>query len=179
MRWALIFLATAGACASAPGPSTPPPRSTPPRRVASAASAVSAAETAPPPEPVDEAAPPPDKPRLFVQGYFVYVWPKPSADGRYIGALRVGTSVTLHATDLVKGDKCGGGFYAIEPRGYVCNSSKVTREPSERLLALAAAVASSAGELPYRYALSNGAPMYSRVPTEKEQQKKERKYGPA
>ncbi|HVY48395.1 MAG TPA: L,D-transpeptidase, partial [Minicystis sp.] len=53
----------------------------------------------------------------------------------------------------------------------------VTREPSARFAAEAEAIAPAAGPLPYRYALSNGAPMYARLPDAREQAKAERGYG--
>jgi lipoprotein-anchoring transpeptidase ErfK/SrfK len=100
-------------------------------------------------------------------------------DERLIGLLRYGTSVALRSTDLVRGEGCRGGFYAIEPRGFVCNDHAVTLTPSQRLVDAAAAVAVGPGPLPFRYAWSDGAPMYNRIPTAAEQARAERGLGPA
>src|SRR5262249_30766668 len=67
---------------------------------------------------------------------------------------------------------------AIEPRGYVCNDRTVTLKPEDRFLAAARATDPGSGPFPYRYALSNGSPMYNRIPTRAEQVRFERTYGP-
>jgi hypothetical protein len=120
----------------------------------------------------------PPKPRLWAKGYPVRIYGRPKVDERLIGLLRYGTSVTLRSTELVRGEHCRGGFWQIEPRGFVCNDHAVTREPSARFLEAGATAAPQAGPLPYRYAFSDGAPMYNRLPTAAEQAKKERGFGP-
>jgi hypothetical protein len=99
-------------------------------------------------------------------------------DERLIGLLRYGTSVALHSTELVPGEGCRGGFYAIEPRGFVCNDRGVTLTPSQRFLDAAATAAPVPGPLPFRYAWSDGAPMYYRIP-EPSEQRRETSFGPA
>src|SRR5262249_22531919 len=88
-------------------------------------------------------------------------------------------SVALRSTDLTPGVGCSGGFYSTLPRGYVCNGPTVTLEPSPGFRAVAEATTPEPGPLPYRYAISNGAPMYNRVPTRAEQARFERPFGPA
>jgi hypothetical protein len=134
----------------------------------------------PPPEPAAEAvkdAPP--AARLTSKGYVTWIFGRPKADKRYIGYLRYGTSVALKSTELVPGEKCRRGFYQIEPRGYVCNDHTVTLSPSPRFREGVEATTPFKGPFPYRYAISNGAPMYNRVPTAAEQRRKEGKFGPA
>ncbi len=87
--------------------------------------------------------------------------------------------MALRSLDRVPGARCSGGFYAVEPRGFVCNDHTVSLAPPPRFAALAAAAAASAGPLPYRYAFSDGAPMYGRLPTPEEQERVERGLGPA
>ena len=110
-----------------------------------------------------------------------WIYPTPERKGeRYLGYIRVGESVALRQKELVRGLGCGGGFYAIEPRGYVCNDALVSLTPPPELLDATNATLPSSGPFPYRYALSNGAPMYNRVPTAKEQERFEgRRFGPA
>jgi hypothetical protein len=93
----------------------------------------------------------------------------------------MGTSLPLASTEPVAGDDCPRGYFRVEPRGYVCLDRNVAtldlEDPYYRALA---ALAPAPGEaFPYRYAFSNGAPMYSRIPTPAEQEKAEREFGPA
>jgi lipoprotein-anchoring transpeptidase ErfK/SrfK len=116
-------------------------------------------------------------PRLTSVAATSWIYPRPKVDARTLGYVRTGASVTLRATELVSGEGCKRGFYAVEPRGFVCNDATVTLAPSERFLALAAAIAASAGPLPYRYAYSDRAPMFTRVPTPEEQKRAEVRIG--
>jgi lipoprotein-anchoring transpeptidase ErfK/SrfK len=171
------------ACAA---PALPPPRDTAPAAPAAlpvpAPPLASAAPTAdaPPPAPTAEPAPPASpKPRLFSQGYVTWIYGRPKVDTRYIGYIRNGASVALRSTELVRGEGCKNDFWEVEPRGYVCNDHTVTRSPSARFLEAAEAAKGAPGPFPYRYALSDGAPMYNRVPTPEEQERTERVFGPA
>lgn len=98
--------------------------------------------------------------------------------GKYIGYIRVGESVALRQAETVPGGDCSGGFFAIEPRGYVCNDSFVSRNPSLEHVISMEATAPKKGPYPYRYAVSNGAPMYNRIPTRREQSRFEAVFGP-
>jgi len=183
-----IVPALAFACCatrSAPLPSPPPPASPPPALIAVAPPApveparglaTEAAPVAPAPPP---APPPPPAPRLTSQAATTWIFGGPRTDSHTLGYLRTGSSVALRGTFRRAGEGCSGGFYAIEPRGYVCNDHTVTLAPSPRFAALAAATAPAPGPLPYRYAFSDGAPMYSRLPTPDEQLHAERALGPA
>jgi L,D-transpeptidase-like protein len=169
--------APASTVAAALPPSLPPPEAAPAEAPDPVPSASEAVETS---SPAAAAAPSvPERPRLTSQGYFTWIWPHPKADGRFLGYVRFGQSVALRSAEIVPGAACPGGFYAIEPRGFVCRDHTVTLDPSPRFRALAEALAPAAGPLPYRYALSNGAPMYNRVPAPGAQGRHERTYGPA
>jgi hypothetical protein len=181
----LLAVLVVAACAAPPPPPvaapTAPPAPPPPASVAAepptppppAASAAPTADPAPPP-----AAPAPARPRLYAQAYPTRIYGRPKVDERLIGLLRYGTSVTLASTELVPGQGCRGGFYRIEPRGFVCNDRAVTLAPSPHFLAVAETLATAPGPLPYGYAFSDGAPMYNRVPTAAEQARTERGLGP-
>jgi hypothetical protein len=108
-----------------------------------------------------------------------WIYGRPKADQRFIGYLRFGSSIALRSTELTHGPGCRKGFYAIEPRGYVCNDRTVTLSPSPSWLAALAATEAVSGPFPYHYALSNGAPMYNRLPSLAEQARVERPFGPA
>jgi lipoprotein-anchoring transpeptidase ErfK/SrfK len=123
--------------------------------------------------------PTPARPRLTSRGLRTWIYGRPKVDERYIGYIRDGSSVTLRSTELVRGENCLGGFYAVEPRGYICNDHTVTLTPSARFVEMSAAAAGGPGPLPFRYAFSDGAPMYNRVPTPDEQRRAEAGFGPA
>lgn len=116
-------------------------------------------------------------PRLTSQASFTWIYGRPRADKRYIGLIRIGTSVALRSSEMVKGEGCSAGFYQVAPRGFVCSDHTVTIEPSPRFLASASLIAPSPGPFPYRYAFSDGAPMYNRIATEAEQRRFEARYG--
>ncbi|HTJ81146.1 MAG TPA: hypothetical protein VL400_05460, partial [Polyangiaceae bacterium] len=117
--------------------------------------------------------------RIWSVGQMTWIRPRPEVkEGDYLGYVRTGSSVALRADEKVSGNGCGGGFYQVEPRGYVCDDRTVTDAPPERFRRAADATRGGAGPFPYRYAFSNGAPMYNRIPTAKEQERFERAYGP-
>jgi L,D-transpeptidase catalytic domain len=125
------------------------------------------------------AADAPPSARLTSQGYVTWIYARPRVDAHFIGYVRNGSSIALRSTEKVRGEACSGGFYAVEPRGFVCNDRTVTRSPSPRAVETAAATAGSPGPFPYRYAFSDGAPMYNRIPDVAEQRRVERGSGPA
>jgi hypothetical protein len=99
-------------------------------------------------------------------------------DPRPLGSLRPGGSVRLRSAEPVRGPGCAGVFYAVEPTGFVCSDRTTTLEQSHaRIRALAEAMPAPT-LLPYRYALSNGAPAYRRLPSPAEWQRAERDLGP-
>lgn len=128
-----------------------------------------------PPEP----SVPSTVPHLRSLALGTWIWPTPSATGRYLGYVRVGRSIALRAEKLVPGPKCFGGFYAVEPRGYVCNDRTVLRHDAKPREVRASGSGGTAQPLPYRYAISDGAPAYRRLPTAEEQRVREWAFGPA
>ncbi len=123
--------------------------------------------------------PPTPLPRLTSLSATSWIYGRPKVDGRYLGYVRPGNSVALVALDRVAGEGCPGGFYAVAPRGFVCSDHTVTLSPAPRFAAVAAITTASPGPHPYGYAFSDGAPMYTRIPSSEEQQRAERALGPA
>lgn len=164
--------------AAAPVTATPAVNVAPPPSVAapSASTNPNAAEAPEAPAP-PSADPVPLAARLTSRGYVTWIYGRPKVDGRYIGYIRYGTSVALREPDLVQGKGCPSGFFAIEPRGYVCNNRTVTRSPPASAVAMAAATAGSPGPYPFGFAYSDGAPMYNRLPYPDEQARVERRFG--
>ncbi|MFO0550060.1 MAG: L,D-transpeptidase [Polyangiaceae bacterium] len=87
---------------------------------------------------------------------------------KYLGYVRPGSSIALRSEERIKGEGCAGGFYQVEPRGYVCADRTVTETPPEPFWSAATATHGRPGPMPYSYAFSDGTPMYNRVPTERE-----------
>jgi hypothetical protein len=118
-------------------------------------------------------------PRVGAIGPHVWIMPKPRSKGLALGNLRLGTSVRLKSPDPIRGEGCGRGWLATEPRGYVCLGRRTTTDLDDPYYRALHEVAPQPGALfPYRYAHSRGAPMYSRVPTPAEWKDAEERFGP-
>ncbi len=127
--------------------------------------------------PAAVAAPAPAPSRIYSRGYTTYVWVEPRKRGQKLGYVRVGTSVALRSTEPVVGEGCAAGFYPVKPYGFVCLDATSTLDAGERYVrGLALAVPSDA-MLPFRFALSNGTPMYTRLPSRAEWEPRERFLG--
>jgi hypothetical protein len=130
-------------------------------------------------EGIDAPAAPDTRPRLGAVDQFAYIWKRPAREGLALGYVRFGTSVPLLSDKPVAGAGCERGWYAVAPRGYVCLDRRTTLDLEDPYYKALESVAPRTGEIwPYTYAFSNGAPMYSRVPTPDEQEKHEKKFGP-
>ena len=134
------------------------------------------------PEPAS--APPPvdpdldGRPRMAATDYFAYIYKKPKKEGLALGYVRMGTSVPLKSDTPVTREGCKRGWYAVEPRGFICLEDRTTLDLSDPYYrALKEVGPDSNATWPYYYAFSNGAPMYSRLPTAEEQEKAEKKFG--
>lgn len=120
-----------------------------------------------------------NRPRIAAVAHLAYIYPKPEKSGLALGYVRMGTSVALKSDKPIAGKDCGRGFYAVEPRGYVCLDPKTTLDLKDPyFLALKAVAPTTDAVWYYRYAFSNGAPMYSRLPTPEETEKEDKKFGP-
>ncbi|MFT3771977.1 MAG: L,D-transpeptidase [Minicystis sp.] len=138
-----------------------------------AASGSSSATEAPAPTPASAGAEPPsDKPLLGVTAFVATVYKEPRDTAKKLGYLRVGTKVVRSAEPVGKSG-CPGGWYQIEPRGFVCVGDEATIDLDTPILK-AARTANLKTALPFRYAFVRAVlPMYLRVPTAEEQLKSE------
>lgn len=117
----------------------------------------------------------PAPPRLGALDLEVYVRQSPRPSSPEIGVLHIGASV-VRGADPVSRTGCAGGWYAVQPEGYVCHDRATTLEPDRHPLLLAKQ--SHAGDFtaarPYRWYESRGdAPLYKRIPTPDEQRRSE------
>lgn len=128
----------------------------------------------------DKASPPPDtRARLGATGPFAYIYKKPAKTGLALGYIRMGTAVPLRSDKPVVTPDCPRGWYAVEPRGYACLNFVTTLNLEDPYyLALKSAAPASDAVWYYRYAFSNSAPMYSRLPTKEETAREDQKFGP-
>jgi lipoprotein-anchoring transpeptidase ErfK/SrfK len=113
-----------------------------------------------------------DKPMLGITAFVATVYKDPRDTAKKLGYLRVGAKVPRSAEPVGKSG-CPGGWYAIEPRGYVCAGEDATVDLDNPLLK-ASRPPNLNSALPYRYAFVRAVlPMYLRVPTAQEQVKSE------
>src|SRR5450432_2554887 len=127
-------------------------------------------------------------PRLTSVAVFTQIYPGPGHRyGGPLGYLHQGSSIALRDRDPARGrPDCPTAWYAVEPRGWICNDNTTILETERRQLGENAdrlvrglqAAGSSTGPLPFGYALSLGTPMYGRIPTVSEQSLNENMYGP-
>lgn len=125
-----------------------------------------------PVEAAKAAEPPSDKPLLGVTAFVTTVYKEPRDTAKKLGYLRLGTKVVRAAEPSGKAG-CPGGWYQIEPRGYVCAGDEATIDLDTPILK-AARTPNLKTALPFRYAFVRAVlPMYLRVPTAEEQYKSE------
>lgn len=102
------------------------------------------------------------------------VFARPDSSSTQLGYLRAGQVVTRSAMPT-KGAGCVRGYYAIEPRGYVCVGvdASLNLEHPARYVNLGTPDLES--DMPYVYGLSRfpTPPIYTRVPTAAEQSRTE------
>jgi lipoprotein-anchoring transpeptidase ErfK/SrfK len=139
--------------------------------VAAATETAGAAEAPPPPIPAN-VVPTGDRPLLGVTAFVATIYKEPRDTSKKLGYLRVGTRVARSAEPVGKAG-CPGGWYSIEPHGYVCVGEDATTDLDSPLLK-AVRPPNLKTALPYRYAFVRAVlPMYLRVPTAEEQYKSE------
>ncbi len=110
-----------------------------------------------------------------------WIWPEPrkGSERTRLGYLRAGAALALRSTERVIGPGCAGGFVPVRPQGWVCLDRSATLDGGAHYVRAMQHALPSTGPLPLRYALSNGAPMYRRLPTRAEWEATERSLGPA
>jgi hypothetical protein len=98
----------------------------------------------------------------------VDVWAEPSVESRKLGTLRAGGFARLREGNALVAHSadCSSGWYAVEPRGFLCEGDGVTRDPGQRTAQLLAEYALARhAALPASYGFCEGSPLYARVPT--------------
>lgn len=115
----------------------------------------------------------PAGPALGAKAYVAPVFETPNADGPKLGYLRLGARVS-RKPEAVPGRGCPGGWYAVEPRGFVCSGRDATTNMDDPILRAAHRRPDLTGPLPYHYGFVRAVlPLYLRVPSSEEQTKSE------
>ncbi|MBI4954208.1 MAG: L,D-transpeptidase [Myxococcales bacterium] len=142
------------------------------------AGALAVARAAPPdadgtPPAADSAAPSSGPTHIAARSGFVAIYAAPRPDAARIGMFRAGQVVPLRAPARATGPDvgpCAEGWYALEPRGFVCPSERTTFARDDARVAAARELLPPPGAAyPYHYGLSRGAARYYRIPTAAEQ----------
>src|SRR5689334_22555501 len=95
-------------------------------------------------------APESDKPLLGVTSFVATVYKEPRDTSKKLGYLRVGSRVPRSAEPAGTAG-CPGGWYAIEPRGYLCVGEEATLDLDDPILKAAGPGPNLRTALPYRY----------------------------
>jgi hypothetical protein len=115
-------------------------------------------------------------PRQVFTTQRTWVWSAPGSTQR-LGYVRAGQRLEVRGAER-RARGCAGAFVPIEPRGYVCDDGKgVTRSADDRAYQVARILAPAPAAHLFRYVISNGAPMYRRLPNADEAKRAERDLG--
>nr|MCU0687462.1 hypothetical protein [Polyangiaceae bacterium] len=149
-----------------------PARLAPPPLAASPPSAMPAAPSALPsePAPAEPAPEAPPAPRLLALRKEAWVHAAPDAKSSKLGYLRAGA--TVERGDAPVGRKgCREGWYAVQPRGFVCVSAAASLSLEQPVAELTRRRPDRGRGLPYEYVLSTSPspPFYLRLPSVAEQ----------
>lgn len=113
--------------------------------------------------------PPTSGPRLGVTAMQVWIHQAASASSARIGYLRVGAIVSR--SDKAAGtDGCPGGWYGVQPRGFVCVGDEATLDLTSPIVRAASSRPDLSKPMPYPYGFVRAvAPLYLKVPNKDEQ----------
>jgi hypothetical protein len=114
-------------------------------------------------------APATGEPRVYAKALRAWIYAQPSLRAERLGYLRAGSSSPTAARP-VPGDGCPGGFYPVEPEGFVCVGVTATLDANDPVVRLSAPhPADFSRKLPYIYGtVRNPGPIYARLPSARE-----------
>jgi hypothetical protein len=116
--------------------------------------------------------------RIYAKARFAWIQAEPRSSNGWLGYLSLGGSAPLRGGSVESARVVGGSgcnaWYAIEPRGFVCDGDTASVNPDDPVVrALAADAPKIDSPWPYEYGESMGAPRYVRAPTPAEQRSTE------
>jgi hypothetical protein len=105
-------------------------------------------------------------PQIFAKSLRTWVFARPTASAEKLGYLRAGASSPTSA-EAAGFDGCPGGWFRIDPEGFVCAGPTATMDAADPVvLATAGTEPDIARRLPYIYGtVRRPGPVYGRVPT--------------
>lgn len=106
--------------------------------------------------------------RVYAKALRAWIQARPSPASERLGYFRAGSSSPTTRAAGTEG--CPGGWYPVEPEGFVCVGPTATLDARDPLVALSQlAPASFARKLPFIYGtVRNPGPIYARLPTSSE-----------
>lgn len=95
---------------------------------------------------------------------------RPDPEATILGFARTG-ALLRRARSPASKKNCKGGWYRVEPDGYICVGNAATLDPEHPVLRLASMPPDRTLGLPYSYGTSRypTPPLYTRIPTEEQQ----------
>jgi hypothetical protein len=104
-------------------------------------------------------------PRIHAKALRAWIYARPTPSSERLGYLRAGSSSPTRGAAGTEG--CSGGWYAIEPEGFVCVGPTATLDAKDPVVVLSAsAPASFERKLPFIYGtVRNPGPVYARLPS--------------
>ena len=110
--------------------------------------------------------------RIWAKSHRAWIHERRSASAPKLGYLRAGGSAPTSGK-AAGTEGCPGGWYPIEPEGFVCGGRSATLDASDPVVALTRAYPPDATQkLPYVYgSVRKPGPVYQRLPTGEEQSK--------
>lgn len=109
------------------------------------------------------------KPRVYARALRAWIFAQPSLGAERLGYLRAGSSSPTTARP-VSGEGCPGGFYPVEPQGFVCVGATATLDARDPVVTLSGPhPADFSRKLPFIYGtVRNPGPIYARLPASAE-----------
>ena len=166
-HWTLaVAVVACGRASEPPAPPAPQVGSAVPIASASAVTSVTASVSAS----VVASVTPPPRPQLTTTRFQAWIHEKPRLDSAHVGWLHAGTR-TVRGAAPVTGTGCTGKWWPLESGGFVCEGREgVTTDLDDPIVRAVTSVQPDLrAPLPYGYATSLGAPLYTHVPTADEQ----------
>lgn len=108
--------------------------------------------------------PPENGPRLGSVANLTPVFERPASNARELGYLHAGARVA-RSVEPYSRRGCGGGWYPVRPRGFVCAGESATIDMAHPTLGAMATAPALDKPLPYTYARANAdTPLFERDP---------------
>lgn len=114
-------------------------------------------------------APSDERLRIYARAFRTWIYSEPRASSERLGYVRGGGAL-LATSDRVGKAGCAGGWYAVEPRGFVCVGVTATLNPSDpAVVALRGGAPDLKRKLPFIYGMvRNSGPFYQGLPSRAE-----------